>query len=419
MDEKFREEIARFRFSVIGTLISGELPHGDLTKHIKELSRRHYCIPYSRRTAIGEGTIEDWLYAYRYNGFEGLKPKTRSDLGKSRGIDETVLKVIIDFREQNPRMPLRLAINTLQKECKLTSDQQLPLSTLYRYLRIHFPKRTLTATGRVQKRFCHRFPNDCWQGDVMHGPYIKENGGPARKTYLVAFIDDCTRLVTGAQFFYSEATVNIKEVLRTAVLTYGIPSKLYLDNGRNFCADDIEIACAMMKCALIHSTAYYPEGKGKIERFNRTIRDCFLTTLKPVSSIAELNSQLNDWIAKEYNRAPHSGLDGAAPLDTFLAKAQNHLRRLDAHIDPAELFCKKETRVVGKDATFRVNNILYEAEEQLIGQKINVLYDKDDPAKKVKVFDGEVFVHCASPIDYISNASARRKEINIKEDQSL
>ncbi len=418
MDEKMREEIARFRFSVIGTLISAELPHGDLTKHIRELSRRRYSIPYSKRTSIGQGTIEDWLYAYRYNGFEGLKPKTRSDKDKSRGIDEATLKIIIDFREQHPRMPLRLVINTLQKENKLTSDQ-LPLSTLYRFLKMRSPRRTLTATGRVQKRFCHRFPNDCWQGDVMHGPYIKENGEQARKTYLVAFLDDCTRLVTGAQFFFSEATVNIKEVLRAAVLTYGIPSKLYLDNGSNFCSDELEIACAMMKCALIHSTAYYPEGKGKIERFFRTVRDCFLTTLKPVSSLAELNKQLNGWITDQYNRAPHSALDGAPPLDTFLLKAQNHIRRLGSHIDPAELFCKKETRVVNKDATFRINNILYEAEEQLIGQKITVLYDKDDPAKKVKVFDGDVFIHIASPIDYISNASVRRKKINKKEDQSL
>ena len=89
----------------------------------------------------------------------------------------------------------------------------------------------------------------------MHGPYIKENGAAAKRTYLIAIIDDATRLITGASFFFSEATVN-KEVLRTAVLTYGIPSRLFLDNGRNFRAEDIGIGCAMIKCALIHLTAY-------------------------------------------------------------------------------------------------------------------------------------------------------------------
>jgi putative transposase len=418
MDEKVREEIALFRFSVIGSLISGELSHGDLTKHIAELSKRRYSIPYTYRTSIGHGTIEDWLYAYRYNGFEGLKPKMRSDQGKVRQIDETTLKTIIDFREQHPRMPLRLVLNTLRKENRIPT-QPFPLSTLYRYLRRHAPRRKIPQTGREQKRFQYRFPNDCWQGDVMHGPYIKENSTSAKKTYLIAFIDDATRLITGAQFFFSEATVNVKEVLRTAVLTYGIPSKLFLDNGRNFRADDIEIACAAMKCALIHSTAYYPQGKGKIERFFRTVRDCFLTTLKPVTSLTDLNMHFDNWLADQYNRSAHSSLEGATPLDSFLAKAENHIRRLGSHIDHNELFCKKETRIVSKDATFRVNNILYEAEEQLIGRKITVLYDKDDPAKKVKVFDGAVFVHSAIPIDYISNAHARRREIFSKEDYSL
>lgn len=88
MDEKTREQIAIFRHSVIGSLIGGELCHGDLTKHIAELSKRKYRIPFSTRTSIGVSTIEDWPYAYRYNGIEGLKPKSRSDQGKIRGVDD-------------------------------------------------------------------------------------------------------------------------------------------------------------------------------------------------------------------------------------------------------------------------------------------------------------------------------------------
>jgi transposase InsO family protein len=415
MDEKAREQIAMFRYSVIGSLISGELYHGDLTKQIAELSKRRYSIPFSKRSCIGAGTIEDWLYAYRYNGIEGLKPKTRSDQGKLRRVDDETIKMIREYKELHPRMPLRLVINRLNDEKKLPSPA-IPLSTLYRYLRIHFPRRVIAVTGREQKRFVHRFPNECWQSDVMHGPYIKEGCGPARKTYLVAFLDDHSRLIVGAEFFFSEATVNIKEVLRTAVMTYGVPSKLHLDNGKNFCALDIELACAAMSCVLIHSTPYYPESKGKIERFFRTVRDCFLSGLRNVNSLLELNQTFNAWLNTEYNRRAHSSLNNETPLDTFLKHAQNRIRRLPAHIDPQELFCRKESRLVGKDGTFRVNNILYEAEEQLIGVKINVLFDKDDPLKTVKVYEGTVFVHSAKPIDYLSNAYAKRKELTDKEE---
>lgn len=417
MDEKVREQIAMFRYSVIGSLISGEICHGDLTKQITELCKRRYSIPFSNRTRIGAGTIEDWLYAYRYNGIEGLKPKTRADRGKIRGIDDTVIKIINEFKTEHPRMPLRLVINRLTAENKLSTF--IPLSTLYRYLRLHFPKRPIPVTGREQKRFAHRFPNECWQGDVMHGHYIKDGSGPAKKTYLVAFIDDASRLIVGAQFFFSEATINIKEVLRTAVMTYGVPSKLYLDNGKNFCALDIELACAAMNCALIHSTAYYPESKGKIERFFRTVRDSFLSGLHVVNSLFELNQAFEAWLRDEYNRAPHSSLDKETPVDTFLKKIETRIRRLPPHIDPLELFCRKESRLVAKDGTFRVNNILYEAEEHLIGTKINVLYDKDDPLKTVKIYDGSVFVHGAKPIDYLSNAYAKRKEIKENKEKDL
>jgi transposase InsO family protein len=423
MNEELRQQIALFRFSVIGTLISGELEHGAIAKQIAVLSKRMYNIPNSNRNRIGGGTIEDWLYAYKKNGLAGLKPKARSDQGSVRDIDLLLIESILDFKSEHPRTPLRIVINKLIEQKQLPL-QDIPLSTLYRYLRQHQPKRPVPVSGKVQKRFSHQFPNDLWQGDVMHGFYIKEGSAPARKTYLIAFIDDSTRLIVGAKFFYSEATVFVKEVLRDAVLTYGIPSKLYLDNGRNFLADDIAIACAAMKCALIHSTPYYPESKGKIERFFRTVRDCFLSCLNKVSSLEELNNQFSNWLTNDYNRKNHSALDGNSPLDTFLAKSPMRIRRLESHIDPAEIFCKKETRIVAKDGTFRVNSILYEAEEQLIGRKIVVLYDKDDLAKKVKVFDGECFVHTATPIDFISNAHAKRKCIetnnnNNGKDQAL
>jgi putative transposase len=409
MDENRREQVALFRFSVIGTLISGELCHGELKKRIRELASRRYHIPHSHKTRIAPGTIEDWLYAYRRNSLEGLKPKHRSDSGALRLIESQSGQAIINYQREHSRRPLRLVMTDLVEQKKI--PQVFPLSTVYRYLRHHAPKHVRPTTGREQKRFNHRFPNDCWQGDVMHGPYIKELGGKTRKTYLIAFMDDATRLVTGAGFYFSEAVVNVKEVLRTAVLTYGIPSKLFLDNGRNFCSKDIEIACAAMRCALIHSTAYYPEGKGKIERFFRTVRDSFLSAGCAFRSLEDLNERFSRWLQQDYNRKPHRGIDGATPLDIYLHKAENHIRRLEAHIDAAELFCRKETRQVAHDGTFRINNVLYETEEHLVGRKISVLYDKDDPLKTVKVYDGKVFVHSAKPIDFLSNANAKRKEL--------
>ena len=292
----------------------------------------------------------------------------------------------------------------------LMKPNEVSKTNVYKLFQHYLPKRIAGKTGKEQKRFEHRYPNDCWQADTMYGPYIKEgNGGRARRTYLIAFIDDKSRLIVGAQFFFSEVTANIKTVLRRAVVTYGVPAKLFLDNGAPWCAEDIRIACAALKTALIHTTPYYPQAKGKIERFFRTVRTRFLAGIRAVESLSELNMCFDTWLQNQYNRHPHGSLNDKTPLQVFLNHIEGRMRRIPKHIDIAELFCRKETRLVAKNGTFRVNNILYEAQEQLIGKKITVQYDRDDSALAVKVFLGPIYIHTATPVDFTGNAQAKRK----------
>jgi putative transposase len=414
MDEKQREGLALFRYGVIGSLISGELRHGDLKRRVRELSQQRYSIPFSHRTHIGQGTIMEWLSSYRTGGFEALKPRKRSSLGMHPSISKELGGELVAMKKQQPKIAV-LTILRLLREQGAIKHGEVSVATAYRYLaHAGLMQRPASKTGNEKLRFCHQFSNDCWQGDVMHGPYIKDGQSPtvtARKTYLVAFIDDASRLIVGAQFFFSEATVNIKTVLRNAVLTYGVPRKLYLDNGKNFCADDIRVACASMNCALIHTTPYYPEGKGKIERFFKTVRSMFLTCVGRVYSLMQLNERLSAWLQNQYNRRPHDGIGGQQPLDVFLRNVNTRIRPLPAHIDPVDLFCLKENRQVAKDGTFRINNILYETQEHLIGRTVTIHYDRDESTHRVKVFDGDIFVHETLPIDFLANAKAKRKPL--------
>lgn len=412
MTEEQRQKVALFRFGVIGPLVSGELFHGELKKKITELSRRRYDIPFSRRSRIGFGTIEEWLSNYRRKGFDGLLPQVRSDKGSVRRLSSALRDKLVTMKLDHPKMSARTIIDMLVAENKLPVNA-IGVASVYRLFQRQIPKRLATKTGKEQKRFVHRYPNDCWQGDTMHGPYIKDRGtGKARKTYLIAFLDDASRLITGAEFFYAETTVNIKTVLRYAVMTYGVPSKLYVDNGKPYRSQDIRIACASMKTALIHTTPYYPQAKGKVERFFRSVRSRFIAGLKTVESLADLNIAFDAWLQNQYNRHGHSSLDKQTPLAVYLQRVEGRLRRLPKYIDHAELFCRKEQRQVAHNGTFRINNRLYETEEHLIGRKIDVLFDKDDPAHKVKVFDGPCYVHTATPLDYFGNANAKRKPLN-------
>jgi len=411
MEEARRDEIALFRFSVIGSLVSGEVAFGELNHRMKELSKRIWNIPYSTRRCIGWGTIEEWLYLYRKNGFDGLKPKQRNDRGRSRSIPLDVLKLVARTKQDNLRRPVSLICSDLYKQGKLKSPY-LPLSTLYRFLGTLNLKQK--AVKKQQKRYEHRYSNDMWQTDVMHGPAIPhKEGDKPQKTYLFAIIDDASRLIVGADFYSSEKLIHLKTALRQAICQYNIPRKLFVDNGRIYKAYELEVACAKLNTHLIYGTPYHAQGRGKIERFHKTLRDRFLTGLRDVRSLLELNQALHAWVADEYNRRPHIGIDNETPLDKYLRLCTN-IRRLPPQLSLEELFYHQEKRQVAKDSTFRINNILYEAPEHLIGMKIDVLYDSDDMERVIIQYHGKSEGIC-KPIDYLANAKIKRKSINFNQ----
>lgn len=408
MDEKLKQEIGLFRYSVIGSLINGELARGERKRKIAELSKRVYTIPGSYRRNIGRGTIEEWLLLYRKHGLEGLYPKDRKDRGACRSLGPDVLDSIIRCKREQPRRSLALICRDLYQKGVLETPR-LPLSTLYRYL-AHINLKQ-SAIRKEMKRYQARFANEIWQADVMHGPRVPHTPGEnARKTYLFAIIDDASRLIVGAGFHPSEKLIHLKTTFRDAVGTYGVPHTFYVDNGKIFKARDMEIACAKLNTRLIYATPYYPAGKGKIEKYFRRVRDQFITGLRMVRSLEQLNEAFQLWLADQYNRVPHTGIEGEVPLKRYLRLAEGHIRRVPARVHLEELFYKQETRIVNKDATFRINNILYEAPEHLIDKKIEVFFD-DDVMEKVMIrYGGKTEGYC-KPIDYLANAHIKRKTI--------
>ena len=120
--------------------------------------------------------------------------------------------------------------------------------------------------------------NDLWQSDCMHGPQVLHEG-KMRKTYLFALIDDHSRLIPHGQFYLAENLDNYLNCLWTALQKRGLPRKLYVDNGPSFRAHRLQLGCASLEIGLTFARPYRPQGKGKIERFFRTVRSQFLPEL--------------------------------------------------------------------------------------------------------------------------------------------
>jgi len=127
-------------------------------------------------------------------------------------------------------------------------------------------------TSKDRRRFAFERAGELWLSDVMHAVPVEVDRRRKRKTYLLALLDDATRVVTYAQFAFAENTAAFLPVLEQAIRRRGLPMRLYVDNGSVYRSNYLTLVCAKLGITLIHSRPYVPQGRDKIERFFRTVR---------------------------------------------------------------------------------------------------------------------------------------------------
>jgi putative transposase len=406
MDEGQKREVAVFRFGVIHDLVGGtHLERGDQQRLLREKCERRWVVPHSGRTRLTRSTILRWIQRYREsNGkLESLYPIERADRGVSRGLDEESSLALIQLRKESPRMPVTTLLKTIYKRRLVSPGTALSLSTVYRLLHRHNLMGKGGATPEDRRKFEAELPNDLWQSDSMHGPQVDVDGRK-RKTYLLAFLDDHSRLIPHAQFYLSEGLSSYLHALEQALLRRGLPRKLYLDNGPAFRSKHLEDVTASLGVALIHSSPYKPEGRGKIERFFRTVRGQFLPGFRG-KSLEELNEALELWIQDLYHQRKHTST-GKSPFERFTA----HMQCLrPAPKDLQNYFRKHTRRRVGKDRTVVLDGKLYEAPIPLIGKHVILLYHEKDPQCVEVLHDHKSYGFLTS-LDLHVNCRVRRNK---------
>jgi putative transposase len=315
MNEDEKREVAIFRFGVIHDFISGlKLDRGEQERLIRQKCKRKWSIPYSSRSRLTRSTVLRWIKRYRdSNGkLESLYPSSRSDRGVSRGMDEETALALINLRKELPKTTVPMLIETMQKRRWVSPEATLNLSTVYRFLHHHNLMNPDQGKPLDRRKFEVELPNDLWQSDSMHGPRV-EVGGRRKKTYLLAFLDDHSRLIPHAQFYLSEGLACYLDALEQALLRRGLPRKVYLDNGPAFRSKHLEYVSASLGIALIHARPYKPQGKGKIERFFRTVRMQFLPCFKG-KTLEELNEAFDLWLNDIYHQRKHTST-GQSPFE--------------------------------------------------------------------------------------------------------
>ena len=325
-------------------------------------------------------TITRYHEAYIKEGFEGLKPKSPVPRKQDQLPEDfpDIVDEAIELRRECPTRSIKDIIKILELEDRIEKGA-VSRSTLQR----HLQKRGFgaghikiyTKKGAAARRFQKEHRGILYQGDIKYGPYLPIGKNGARKqVYLSVFIDDATRYIVSAKFYENQKVEIIEDSLRTAIMYFGKPTSIFVDNGKQYRSNWLKRACTTLGIKLLFAKPYSPEGKGKVEFFNRRV-DSFLSevALMNIQSLDELNKQLDIWINEYYHKSEHSGLGGISPEVAFKTD-KKPLKFINIETC-TEAFLHREERLVDKTGCISFEGRKYEVGVKLMGRKVEVNYD--------------------------------------------
>lgn len=401
MSEEKNENLALWRFSIIGSLIHRRAEQDTFENMCNTLASRKWLKPDGKECIISAETIRKWLYRYNHGGLPALTDQKRSDFGKF-DIPDNICEIIHKTRNEHPRWALSVIFKKLQ-ENHIWDGQNPSESALYRYCKSQNLGRDYHKVSSFRSFEAANF-GQLWTADFLHGPKLYF-GRNKRKTYLHAIIDDCTRYVVDAGFYLAENVEVLLTSLKNAVRRFGIPHSFYTDNGAAYTSNHLKLIAANLKMNIPHTRPYQPEGRGKIERFFGTVRMQFLDIQK-FKTLDEINAAFNKWLSV-YHGMLHQSIK-CTPLEKKVL-SHNLCEQIPSAINLDPLFFMRKRCRIYNNGTVRLNNMLFEITTTSPEKRVTIFYL---PWNKDKIWYGPQYTP-AFPIDLHKNA-ARFNAINFK-----
>lgn len=388
-------------------------PGATIRERIKQVAQRRFKDSVSGiEYQFTWRTISTWLYRFKKHGMTALDNKTRSDKNGYRKVQinelaEAIQGVLPSLKKNKTGVIPRSTLYRVLLAKGYFQRSQLSQTTFYRMVR---DNQLLNAevSKKLRLSFSMQFANELWQADTLYGPAIKQPDGTWKKTFLIAFIDDASRVITHGEFFYRDNTDNMIDAFRTALFKRGKPQRLYFDNGSNYSSKEILQACLRLDIQLSHAPVRDGAAKGKIERFFRGFRDRFLVQHLTFANLEDLNTKTMDWIENHYNTQFHHGLQ-MIPIDRFNLDI-SRIQYLTDDQYAAEVFYVEETRKVSKTNVFSIKSRQFECPVDLRGQAIQIRFDRNRLDRFVVYFN-EKRMGDATPLNLHQNARIVREQL--------
>jgi len=406
-DEK--HDVALMRYSVISPLISSQIDAcQSLRSFFREAAEKTYTDQRGKTRTFSAYTIERWYRAYQREGFDGLLPKSRADAGKSRVLDDDCKDYIRHMKFQYPRMPATVIYRSMIDNGLITKSN-VSESTVNRFINQLSNKYKLT-NNIERRRYERPHINEVWCGDSSVGPRLITPEGK-KKLYIMALIDDASRMIVGIDIFFNDNFINLMTVMKSAVSKYGRPKVFNFDNGAAYKNKQMELLAARIGSTINYCHPYSPEEKAKIERWFRTMKDQWMSGLdmRGIKSLDALRESLYSFV-NEYNQTKHSALNGDTPINRFFSEPEQIRRIPEDEIDTD--FMLEIERKVSADSVIVLDGIEYEVNYRYAKQRIRIRYSPD--MQNVYVIDNRD--GSLTPIKLLNkaeNSNIKREKIHL------
>jgi len=401
------EEVAVFRHGLIGQLALRTLTHGERIALLRDLSEQRVRPPGSDTTrCYSVTTLERWLYAFKRGGLDALVPQARGDKGRGRDLDPELRDLLCDIRREHPEVSATLIVRTLCADGRI--GPEVKVGTVRRMLaekglcRCDVVDGNDGQGGKTRLKWQAERPCALWHGDVCHGTtlVLGERRTPVR---VHALLDDASRHIVALRVAADEREETMLSLFTQALMEYGKPDALYLDNGSTYRGAMLQLVCSRLGITLLHAKPYDAPARGKMERFWRRMREQALDHIGQVASLADVEQKLRTWLARFYQDAPHAGLLGRTPATVF---AEGDKVRVDKQ-QLKDALTVRTRRRVRRDSTLSLDGVQYEVPfGYLAGQVVTVATCFFESTTPVLELNGKTApLHVVDPL---ANGKARR-----------
>jgi len=357
--DDFRISIAAYRLAVVFEVKVEEAKGIALPKAVVLVSAREHLGAKGKLRRFSARTINRWIKAFDKDQIKGLCNQ-RQEVA-SFSLSDSLIKFLKDVKQEDPEASIPEVIRRARLSNIIGVNEVVNRVTVYRAcLKLNLP---LMRKSSVKYGDMRRFAYEHRMQMVLCDGKHFRVGGSRRKRVALFYIDDATRFVLHVVVGTSETSQLFLTGFYELILKYGLMSAIYFDHGSGFEAGDVKVIAAHLGVALIYGKVRYPEGHGKIERFNQTAKADVLRSLDKNPNIdpdcMALKLRLQHYLDEMYNPREHEGIQNDNPKNRFFSDSRQLKYPISDQTLRAHFIITKDKRV-SKDNLISERKTFYE-----------------------------------------------------------